>query len=67
MRDTFTFPQADHDKIASLKLRLLSQGTEAKKSEILRAGLQLLSELSDARLSAVLGGVERVKTGRPAK
>ena len=67
VRDSFTFPESDYVLIAGLKLRALSQEAEFKKSEILRAGLLALQSLSDAELLSVLGKIERIKTGRPAK
>ena len=67
VRDSFTFPQADYDQIARLKKRALSLKLEVKKSELLRAGLRLLSGLSDRDLVAHLKTVEKIKPGRPAK
>src|SRR5574343_621619 len=41
--------------------------TEVKKSELLRGGIAVLAALNDAELKAVMGRIERIKTGRPAK
>jgi hypothetical protein len=65
VRDSFTMPQADYDLIAVLKEKTAKAGLHAKKSELLRAGLQALSKLSAAQLKRTLGGLEKIKTGRP--
>ncbi|QID19135.1 hypothetical protein G3580_16825 [Nitrogeniibacter mangrovi] len=67
VRDSFTFPESDYALFAALKRRALAGGAEVKKSELLRAGLQWLASLEDARLVETLGRVERIKTGRPKK
>lgn len=67
IRDSFTFPEADYLRIGILKQRALKAGHDAKKSELLRAGLMLLSDLSEAALLQVLGGIVKLKPGRPIK
>ncbi|RAR59877.1 hypothetical protein C7401_1106 [Paraburkholderia unamae] len=67
VRDSFTMPKADYDRIASLKQKCLEAGVSVKKSELLRAGLQLLEASSEKRLVAAIAALETVKTGRPAK
>ena len=67
VRDSFTMPKADYEKIALLKKKCLEAGVAVKKSELLRAGLRLLEATSDKRLLAAVAAVETVKTGRPAK
>jgi hypothetical protein len=67
VRDSFTMPKADYDRIATLKQRCLEAGVSVKKSELLRAGLQLLEASSAQRLAAAIAALETVKTGRPAK
>ncbi len=67
VRDSFTMPQADYDLIAALKQKAQKDGLHAKKSELLRAGLQLLSKLSAAQLKRAVAGLEKIKTGRPRK
>lgn len=67
IRDSYTIPEDEYALLAALKARALKHGTEIKKSELLRAGLQLLAVLDDAALLAAAGRVERIKTGRPAK
>lgn len=67
VRDSFTMPQSDYDKIAALKKRCLTSGASVKKSELLRAGLHLLERLGDSVLMQEIAQLENVKTGRPAK
>jgi hypothetical protein len=40
-------------------------GQPSKKSELLRAGIKLLVNLSDIQLKAALSDVPTLKTGRP--
>ncbi len=67
IRDSFTFPKDEYQAIAGLKQKALSLKHSAKKSEILRAGLKLLSNLNDKAFLAALNNVPALKTGRPAK
>ncbi|MFC5430622.1 hypothetical protein ACFPTO_17720 [Paraburkholderia denitrificans] len=67
VRDSFTMPKTDYEKIAILKKKCLDAGVTVKKSELLRAGLQLLESTSEKRLLAAIAAVETVKTGRPSK
>ncbi|MFV0370044.1 MAG: hypothetical protein ACK5JI_00160 [Azonexus sp.] len=67
IRDSYAMPEAEYAQIALLKQRLLEMGEAVKKSELLRAGLAQLAALDDAGLQAAMAGVERIKTGRPAK
>ena len=65
IRDSFTMPVADYERIGALKKRCIGLGVALKKSEVLRAGLALLESLSDEHLARVAAAVESVKTGRP--
>lgn len=67
VRDSFTMPKDEYEGIDALKLRAALQGHLVKKSELLRAGLKLLSTLDDRQLLAALEAVPSIKTGRPAK
>jgi hypothetical protein len=66
-RDSFTMPKAEYAQFYVLKDRLIKLGQPAKKSELLRAGLMLLSALTDANLKAAMSKVPAIKTGRPKK
>ncbi len=67
VRDSFTMPEADYAKLAALKARCLKAGISVKKSELLRAGLQLLETLPAKKLQLTLATLENIKTGRPTK
>lgn len=66
IRDSFTMPATEYDRIAALKQRCLSLGLRMKKSELLRAGIATLDEMPDQRLKDVVSRVTNAKTGRPA-
>ncbi len=65
VRDSFAMPKNEYLALSDLKLRSARLGLQAKKSEILRAGVALLSKLSDTEFSAALGAIPSLKTGRP--
>jgi len=67
VRDSFTFPATDYAIIGTLKQRALTSGREIKKSELLRAGLAVLSALPEAGFLKVIDGLDKLKTGRPSK
>lgn len=61
VRDTFNMPQDDYARIATLKKSCLTAGVRIKKSELLRAGLQLLGKLSPAELKKAIIAVQTGK------
>lgn len=67
VRDSFTMPQSEYQKIAAIKETCLKAGLPVKKSEVLRAGLKALVEMNAAQLKRALAGLEKIKTGRPKK
>ena len=67
VRDSFTMPADDFALVAVLKQRALQVQRPAKKSELLRAGLQALSALSPQALAKALDALTPVKAGRPKK
>jgi len=67
VRDSFTMPEPEYAVIALLKKRCLNAGVAAKKSEILRAAVAGLAQLSDASVVSAIRRLEVIKTGRPAK
>jgi len=67
VRDSFTMPQNEYQKISEIKEACLEAGLQVKKSEVLRAGLKALVALSPAQLKRALAGLEKIKTGRPNK
>jgi hypothetical protein len=66
IRDSFTIPENDYALIKTLKQRFLDLGISVKKSELLRAGLHALHNMSDEHIKKTIGSIEIVKTGRPA-
>lgn len=67
VRDSFTMPKGEYAAIDALKARAARLGRPAKKSEMLRAGVQVLTAMPDAQFLASLSGLAAIKTGRPAK
>lgn len=67
VRDSYAMPENEYARIGILKKRLATLGNVVKKSELLRGGIAMLAALDDAELKTVMGRVERIKTGRPAK
>lgn len=65
VRDSFTMPQADYELLKRLKKRSLKSGIETNKSEILRAGLMALNQMTEDDFLNKIETVEKVKTGRP--
>lgn len=67
VRDSFTMPQNEYEKIADIKALCLKAGVQVKKSEVLRAGVIALCALDEAQLNAAMGALDKIKTGRPNK
>ncbi|MDM7948570.1 hypothetical protein [Hydrogenophaga sp.] len=67
VRDSFTFPEAEHKRLVEMKKRLIALGTDVKKGELVRAGLELLAALDNQKLLKAVATVEKLKTGRPKK
>ncbi|MBY0469466.1 MAG: hypothetical protein K2Q07_10870 [Burkholderiaceae bacterium] len=67
VRDSFTMPHSDFELIDVLKQRAMSFHHAVKKSELLRAGLQVLAALPDVQLEKALARITPLKTGRPKK
>ena len=65
VRDSFTIPKSEYAVLEALKLRAAGLTRPAKKSELLRAGIAVLSGMSDRAFLAALSGVPSLKTGRP--
>lgn len=67
VRDSFTMPEPDFALIATLKGRAMTAQRDAKKSELLRAGLHALMALDGTALVGALGRLQPLKLGRPKK
>ena len=67
VRDSFTMPQSEYQKIAELKEICLKDGLQVKKSEVLRAGLKALCAMDAEQIKIALNSLDKIKTGRPNK
>lgn len=67
VRDSFTIPKNEFSQLGEMKKKALGLGLEIKKSELIRAGLLLLSAAPDAAFKKALTNVPTLKTGRPGK
>jgi hypothetical protein len=67
VRDSFTIPKNEFVQLAEMKKKALGLGMDIKKSELLRAGLMLLSATTDTAFKKALSNVPTLKTGRPGK
>ena len=67
VRDSFTMPQSEYQKIAQIKEIGLKAGLQVKKSEVLRAGVIALCAMDEEQLKLALSGLDKIKTGRPNK
>ena len=65
VRDSFTMPEQEYAVLGQVKKACLKAGFEIKKSELLRIGVALISQLDMATLQRVLGSLPTLKTGRP--
>ena len=52
------FPKAEFAQIAEMKKRAMALGVEVKKSELIRAGLQLIAGLQDTAFKKALAAVQ---------
>lgn len=67
VRDSFTLPKDERAALDQLKQRAAKLAHPSKKSEVLRAGIKTLAEMSDKSFLAALKAVPAIKTGRPKK
>jgi hypothetical protein len=65
-RDSFTMPKTEYAQFSVLKERLNKLGQPAKKGELIRAGIMLLTAMTDPALKSALSKVPSIKTGRPS-
>jgi len=67
VRDSFSMPENEYKVLSEIKKKCLANGIEVKKSELLRAGLKSLGEMSLVTLKKQLAKLDAIKVGRPAK
>lgn len=64
VRSNFTILQSDLELLNQIKRRCLLLGVETNKSELIRAGIDSLSKLSDDKLRNILAHLPKPKVGR---
>jgi hypothetical protein len=64
VRANFTVLQSDLKLIDAIKKRCLLLGIETNKSELIRAGIDSLTKLSDTKLRDTLANLPKPKVGR---
>lgn len=64
VRDSFSMPKAEYAVLDQLKQRAALLERPAKKNELVRAGVQLLTALSDAQFLAALAQLPSLKSDR---
>ncbi len=67
VRDSFTMPEQEYAVLGQVKKACLKAGFDIKKSELLRIGVALISQIDLATLQKVLDALPQLKTGRPKK
>jgi hypothetical protein len=60
-------PEQEYAVLGQVKKACLKAGFEIKKSELLRIGVALISQIDIATLKGVLAALPQLKTGRPKK
>ncbi|MCE3271997.1 MAG: hypothetical protein K0S57_2394 [Ramlibacter sp.] len=63
VRDSFNIPKAEYAVLEELKARAAGLGRPAKKSEVVRAGVQALAAMKDAIFLAAL---DQLAPAKPA-
>jgi hypothetical protein len=58
-------PEQEYAVLGQVKKACLKAGFEIKKSELLRIGVALISQIDLATLQSVLASLPQLKTGRP--
>lgn len=66
VRDSFTIPKTEYAVLEELKARAARLGRPAKKSEVLRAGVQALAAMADAAFLATVGKLAPAKPAAKA-
>ena len=65
VRDSFTMPEQEYAALGQVKKACLKAGFDIKKSELLRIGVAMVSQIDVATLRKVLTDLPQLKTGRP--
>lgn len=65
IRDSFTMPESEYARLGDVKKSCLKAGYKVKKSELLRVGVALVSEMDVMALKDQLAALVPRKAGRP--
>jgi hypothetical protein len=65
IRDNYTIPESDYAVIAQIQQRCMkTEGLYVSKSELIRAGLRSLQQMSDKQVTALVKQLTKMKPGR---
>lgn len=67
VRDSFSMPGPEHTQLKALRLKVGKAGRLVSKSEVLRAGLTLLSSQSTEKVVALVDALPKVPRGKRSK
>ena len=67
VRDTFSMPDLEYAVLLQVKKECLKNGFAIKKSELLRIGVALISQVDMEQLKSMLVALPKLMTGRPKK
>ena len=67
VRDSISIPKTEFLVLGEMKTRAGKLGVEVKKTELIRAGIKVLTALTDTAFVAAIRAVPNIKTGRPTK
>jgi len=67
VRDSISIPKTEFLVLGEMKARAGKLGVEVKKTELIRAGIKVLTALTDTAFVAAIRAVPNIKTGRPTK
>ena len=67
VRDSFSMPDQEYAMLLQVKKECLKNGFAVKKSELLRIGVGLISQIDMALLQSMLLALPKLMTGRPKK
>ncbi|GAB6071619.1 hypothetical protein JCM30760_27170 [Thiomicrorhabdus hydrogeniphila] len=68
IKDTFSFPEKDHQLINEIMDIFLKKGVRINKSEVVRVGLHAIMNMTHIEMEVLLDiteNIERVQVGRP--
>jgi len=67
VRDSFSMPKSEHASLKDLRSALARKGRICTKSELLRAGVQLVTAMKPAELLQLIDGLAPVAKGKRKK